>query len=219
MEVFLPMKYTPLLLCLFLISCTSPEKSETKPETYIQSITQSEFSTKQEYGEFVKDSLEYQYTETFLPNGALDKSITSFGYSEALESNTWLYDTLQYRSEVKKNHIDYFIDDELSEKEVKKGRWMYVYDVNNPEIPMLIRQHDSIGNILLEAAIDERSIYQREFKILKKDKNGYATLCLATWKELKPNNETDLNNYSSQGLITIDSTTFIDEFNYVLVKQ
>ena len=214
------MKDIPLLLlCLFFLSCSSTENSDTTPLTFIQSITQSEFSTKSEFGELVKDTLEYKYTETFLSNGALDKSITSFGYSEALGKNIWLNDTLQYSSEVKKNHIDYFIDNELSEKEVKKGHWTYVYDVNNPETPMLIRQHDSIGNILLEAAINEESIYQREFKILKKDQNGYATLCIAIWKELKTTSETDLNNYSTEGLPLLDSTTFIVEFEYVTIKN
>lgn len=213
------MKYALPLICSILFSCSSTNTKESSDRPYIQRITQSEFSTKQEFGELVKDSLEYQYTETFLANGALEKSITSFGYNEELKHASWLYDTLKYSSKIKKNHIDYFIDGELSEKEVRKGNWVYVYDISTPETPMLVRHHDSIGNILLEASIDEESIFQREFEILKKDKNGFATTCISKWKELKPNDNADLNNYAFKGLTLIDSTSFIVEFEYVFSTQ
>ena len=219
------MKQFALYLCLFLVACSNPTEtkkpsqapSSTRP--YISQVNQKEFTTKHAYGELEKDELYYDYTETFIADGILEKSITSFGYNEELKHASWLFDTLVYTSKIKKNHIDYFIDGELSEKEVHKGNWVYVYDISSPEIPMLVRQHDTLGNILLEASIDEESIFQREFEILKKDKNGFAITCISKWKELKPNDNADLNNYSSKGLTLIDSTSFIVDFEYVSSTQ
>lgn len=205
------MKPVYLFILTFLIGCSSPE-------TYLESIEQKEFSTKMSFGELVKDSLVYQYKEVFTPQNHLKTCITTFAFDFETKKNTTLNDTIEYTSEARKSFVDYFIDGVLSEKEVRKGEYLYVYDASDPTQPMLVRQFDKKGNMILEANIDAESIILREFEIKERDKNGYATLCHSHWKEVLLDENTDLNTFSIKGLRTLDSSLYITEFNYRLSK-
>lgn len=208
----------PLLLALcFFLSCTptskKPDQKTTSP--YLKQITLKEYATKLEFGEWQQDSLEYYYIETFQPNTHLEKSITLFGYNPETEKNEWLHDTLHYTSKATNNRIEYYVDEQLSEIEVRKKNFIYVYDVENTAQPMLIRKTDAIGNIVLDASINGERLFVRNYTPTQKDSTGHFTKATSHWSEYQLLPTSDLNTFSIQGLQKIDSAVFIVEFEYL----
>ena len=207
-----------LLLGLTFLACstsTSEKTDQKNPSTYLQQITIKEYATKLIYGELEQDSLEYYYIETFQPNSHLEKSITLFGYNPETEKNEWLNDTLRYTSKATDTRIEYYVDEQLSEIEVRKENFIYVYDIEIASQPMLIRKLDSIGNIILEASINGERLFVRNYSPTQKDSTGHFTKATSNWSEYQLQPNSNLNNFSTEGLQKIDSAIFMVEFEYL----
>lgn len=208
-----------LLMGFVLFSCTSPatEKEKTvvkKP--VIRKIEVKEYGAKWEFGDYVKGDLEYHYLETFDEKGYLYQSITVFGYDVESDSNQYLFDTLMYTYKVNNNHVDFYIDGDLTEVEVRKGNRLFVYDVENPSVPLIIREFDSIGNIIKDVAINENELFLREIEIKTKDNLEFAKEGISRWSSYALPSDFNYEVLDFSSLTKHDSALFFVEYNYVI---
>lgn len=218
------MRFLLISVAIGFISCSSEPSviydavDSTSTNVFVQQITHTEYATENSFTNPTKAALEFQFIEKYASEGHMEEYITTFGYIAKKNTCGPKRDTIHYKTSTEKDKINYYIDNELTEYEVRKDNWLYLYCESQPNEPIIVREFDNHGNILKDISIEKHNVFLREYDIKDKDTNGYATLALTNWSQFERPSTKLITDYTLKNLKKTDSTVFIVEFDYVLNK-
>lgn len=212
------MKWIYFFLTIILFSCddqstTQDQSNNLAPSKDFNIIERKEYAIKKAYGKETKSELVYHYKEIFNDQNLLIKSITVFGYDELKDTTDFLYDTVHFHGVKKKDRTNYYLEGILSEVEIQEDTITKIYQVEDPEVPMIIRQYDRNKNLLLEVTTDADLIFVQRFSPTQKIKNRITT-ATADYFEYRYSDEVDIELLDFSGLELLYHTKSIAEFSY-----
>ena len=218
------MRFYVCFLAISLLSCSSESDvaydaiDTSSNDIFVEEITHTEYATKNSFTNPTKADLEFQFIEKYASKGHMKEYITTFGFIEKKNTCGPKRDTLHYKTHTEKDKINYYIEGKLTEYEIRKDNWLYVYCESQPKEPIIVREFDNQGNILKDISIEKHNVFVREYDIKSTDENGFATLALTNWSQYERPSTKLITDYSMKNLHKTDSTIFIVEFDYVLNK-